>query len=332
MINSWTLKTHGDPVKATRKFLRDLWSQAKLDGMLVPSYYPRAALIKPYLLESPDRLVSADPFAPLTTSSAAQRVAMLARQRPEAHLGAVLRPCEVRALQQIIKRGAVPIKNWLLIGVDCLATYAADDYTWRMQKSGDAEQLTRKGLLFARQGGIAPYRYRPSCQMCTQFYTQQVDINIGLLGLPVKQVMFITARDDKTARLLDLPHLTDGKADPILVLQRKRLLVRLRERRQRTQERLFQRIAPGMPDDVPGIIAFLDNCSPCQHCLQICPIYDGELEPLQMGRSVSEAAVASWLGACARCGLCEDACPKHIPLTAVIGRIIKARASNPMAA
>jgi len=71
-----------------------------------------------------------------------------------------LRPCEMRALNEMAARGAVKRGDVLAVCTDCLGTFPADEFAWRTERS--SKGLTKDTLQFAPQGGISAYRYRPA--------------------------------------------------------------------------------------------------------------------------------------------------------------------------
>ena len=328
MRTNWVLQNRGDLLETIEKFLYDVWGQALLDGMIVPRHVPGALGAQPVYLDDRKQLERVDPFAPSMAPNAARLVAQLAREHPPrplnalpdggARLGAVLRPCEARAFLALAGREMLP--PVLIIGVDCLGTFTAEDYAWRAEKYGE-EWLTRDALQFAPQGGIALYRDRLACQTCVAPMLEEADLSLGLLGLRTRQFMLVTARDAEAARRLHLDLITDGEASPELVAQHERMRVTLAERRGRALTRLARTLPPDLPRDVNALITYLVNCAPCQACLTACPIYADELAGSQSGGDVSRDAVSRWLAACVGCGLCEEACPKHAPLSLVMNSI-----------
>lgn len=321
MSNAWMIYTHDDPLKTIRRFLHDLWQQAELQGMLLPTYQDDQAETKPHIVEDIKLLQEADPCVPLMPVNSSKLVVEYARLHPEGRYGAVLRSCEGRALTEITRRADLDLKNWLLIGVDCLASYPEDDFEWRVQKAGTVEQLTQENLSHARQGGIALHRFRHACQMCTAPQASLGDVLICLLGLPVKHVLLVQAKDEATARRLHLDQITDGEAPPALVAQHEQTVHTLVERRSRTLEHMIQDLNENLPQDVDELIAHLQNCTPCRECLDVCPIYSYELDQSGSEPVLSREAAIRWLVSCVSCGMCEQACPNHLPLTATLRRI-----------
>jgi len=314
MNTQWFLKTSGDALGRSRAFLGALWQSAGLTGMLLPVLPEGDHAPHVEFLREARRLAEADPFAPLMTSNRARDVAERARTGLEGPVGAVLRPCEIRALLAVARRRSIPLDSYLLIGVDCLATFPPEAYERRAREIGGAEELTREALLFARQGGILLYRNRPACQRCGAPLPEAVDLCLGVHGLAVGEAILVTARDEATARRLNLEAITDGPAPQELVTQHERMAAALEARRGRTRSRMEAELG-SLPASIDDLIAHIRACAPCRECLEACPIYDGELE------AADPKEVAEWLVSCAGCGMCQQACPNHLPLPAVIDHI-----------
>lgn len=328
MGKHWILKTKGDPLGTIRNFLYTLWLHAELDGILLPVYKDGEIGVEPCLVEEPNQLAEVDPIVPFVTINSAKVVAQLSKEHPDSHIGVILRSCEARALADKVGRGALEIVNWLLIGIDCLASFPMEDLEWRLKKAGTLENLTREALKFARLGNIAPYRFRQACQMCISPSCADVDLKIILIGLPVNTSILLSARNEEIMDRLGLLQITDGLAPVSLVIQHRRRLEMLIERRASYQNRKMVTLEEDLPSETASLLALFCDCSPCRLCLENCPIYEGELTVHGNGNSVHMDEVECWLGACVACGMCEQACPKKYPLTAIhscIARGIRVR-------
>jgi formate dehydrogenase subunit beta len=320
-MTTWMLKTNDSPLAAARQFLQTIWAYAKLDGMIVPVQQPGDSTVRMTLINDAAQLLEANPFVPLMQFNAGKLVAQLARERPDARLAVVVRACELRAFDERVKMDVVNLKKWLMIGVECSACFPAQDFEWRVQNAGGVEGLTRLVLRNARQGGIAPDRFRSACQMCSRPEPAHFDLCLELLGLPVNETMLISAKDEAVARKFHLPEITDGPASPRLIAQHDRMLKTIEERRQRARDREIRELSPDLPSTVEGLISFLLGCRPCQKCIEACPVAAEEFAPAMNSGKVSVDLAKRWLVSCAECGMCEQACPKGVPLAAVMNRI-----------
>jgi len=309
MNTNWMIQTHGDPLGALQKFVKTLWEQTDLDMMVVaPNGHG-------FLLESPDELEHLNPFRPLMKLNSARLVVDTAKKHPGKRIGAMLRPCEMRALNEMAARGAVKRDDVLAVCTDCLGTFPAEEIEWRRERS--SKGLTSESLQFAPQGGISAYRYRPACQMCAEPGATEGDVNIGVFGLPVRQSMLVSARDGKVI----LETLTDELATDDLTTKREQMLAKISERHVRTRERVLESLETNLPANVQELLLQFESCEDCQACMNVCPICSVD-EPRKdaSGRLVREDVV-NWLLSCAGCGMCEQSCPQHQPLSAVFSHI-----------
>lgn len=321
MDNWLMIKTHGDPLGTLRKLIRTVWAQLNLDGMLVPIDTSVDISIKPRIIKKPSQLEEVNPFKPLMSINAAKLIPELINSYPDSYLGALLRPCEMRALVEMIKRNKFSMDKLLTISIDCLGTFPADEFIWRAGRKGATEDLTKETLQFARQGGIMAYRYRSACQLCVSPNAHGADLNIGILGLPIRQYLLIATKDSAVDNRLSLESIADGPAESSLITQREKLLAKLEERRTRTRNRVTQGIADILPANIETLIDHLGECGDCQKCLDTCPICSIDFPQRGEDNRYQTSDIMRWMVSCAGCGMCEQACPQHQPLSIIFGHI-----------
>lgn len=320
MKTAWVLRTNNEPQSAVVRLLENLWQRAEIETMLAPTRAGDPAGVEPTWLTSREGLKQVDLFAPLMKRNAAAALAERAERGPR-WSGALLRPCEARAVNDLVRREKLSRDRLLTIGFDCLSTLAEDDYLEREVRESGAQRMTQEALQFAPQGGILAYRNRRACQACPQPVPSEVDIVLGFLGMPVRKSILVLARDEALASSLGLGDLTDGPASDALVDSRAARVAQVVARNRRTAERFMRALSADLPSDVEELIAYFDNCEPCQQCLESCAIYDGELVALSERELGRAARVGRWLAACVGCGMCEQACPREMPLAALHDRL-----------
>jgi len=321
MQTQWMVQTRGDPIGTVRNFLQAVWSQSSLDSMLVPLNGSEQAPPKPRWIDDPANLNGVNPFKPLMTVNAARFVPPAKREHPDANLGALLRPCEMRALVEMVKHDGFSMDGLLTISVDCLGTIPLDEFHWRSSRQEPADGLTHDTLQFARQGGILAYRFRSACQICASPEARNADLNINVLGLPVRQVILVQARDAETAQRCRLEAITDGLADPGMLQQHEKVTARMSERHRRTIERVAQGLGDAFPRDLDTLIAQFESCGDCQSCMQVCPICSVDFPFREQNGHYQRKDFIRWLISCAGCGMCEQACQDHLPLSAIFRHI-----------
>jgi formate dehydrogenase subunit beta len=323
MNTYWSLETHGDPLGAIRECVKTVWLEARLDGMLVTPNGSHTASAKPRLVEDPEQLAEVNVFKPLMTVNAARLVPDLLRQHPQARLGALLRPCEMRALVEMTKHASFSLDNLLTISVDCLGTLPAEEYQWRAERAEKlhsdqtSDSLAQEALQFARQGGIVAYRYRSACQFCSAPDARNADLNIHVLGLPVRQHILVQARDRAASERYVLTSITDGEANPELVAQHVHLLAKMSTRHQNTLQTITEGLGSLLAANAEALIAQLEQCGDCQTCMNVCPICSVDRPARGADGKYARREVMRWLVSCAGCGMCEQSCPNRLPLAAI---------------
>lgn len=316
MNTKWLVDTNGDPLGAIQNIFTEAWDRFELDRMLVPTNGNGV----PHLLYDTDEIRQVNPFKPLMKFNSAKFLPQILKEQPEARVGAVLRPCEVRALEAKAKRESIPSERMLTISVDCLGTYSPEDYQWRAERKGSAESLDGEELLFARQGGIAAYRFRPACQTCQAPVGEGADINIGVIGLPVRQKILVDIRDQATAETMGAKR-SSSPADHAYIDQRQYVANRLLQRSSQTRQRLLDNLESILPGDLDALIEQFEHCGECRSCFEICPLCAADY-PAKDGAGLYEREqVKQWMISCAGCGMCEQACPNHMPLVTIFTKI-----------
>jgi formate dehydrogenase subunit beta len=333
MHNQWYIETHGDPLGQVRDLIKNIWLQSNLDGMLVTLNGDDEARAMPRFISDTADVEKINPFKPLMEINIARQIPDLIANHPDSRVGALLRPCEMRALTEMTKHASINIENLLTISVDCLGTLPADEYQWRLERADKSitteeaklaepsDELAREALKFARQGGIVPYRYRSACQVCTSPAATHAHINIHILGLPVRQHMLFSVSDPSIEKQLNIENLVDGKADEELIHQHERILSKMSERHQRTMERLNEGLGGLLPVDVDAVIRVLESCGDCQKCMDVCPICSVDRPERSPEGHYDRSGVTRWLVSCAGCGMCEQSCPNHLPISALFAYI-----------
>lgn len=316
MNTKWLVETNGDPLGAIQYIFAEAWERFGLDSMVVPTNGNGS----PHLLHDPMDLHRVNPFKPLMTYNAAKFLPQILDEQPEARVGALLRPCEVRALEAKSNREGISSERMLTICVDCLGTYSPEDYQWRAKRKGSPESLDGETLHFARQGGIAVYRFRSACQACRTPIGDGADINIGVIGLPVRQKILVDVPDPATAETLGVES-SETTADQPFFDQREHVATRLLQRGTHTRQRLVDSLESILPRDLDALINQFERCGECRSCFEVCPLCAADYPTKDSAGLYERKQVMQWMISCAGCGMCEQACPNHLPLVTIFTNI-----------
>lgn len=316
MNTRWLVETRGDPISAVQQVMIKAWEGFDLDLMMVSiNGHGRQRV-----LAHPEELQQVNPFKPLMTKNTAKYLPEFLQENPDSRLGVLLRPCESRALRGKQKRESFPNERLMIISVDCLSTYPEDDYQWRSKRKGSTERLNTGSLQFARQGGIAAYRFRSACQACRSPVCQDADINIGVLGLPVRQKIMIQVRGESTLDHFKIEQ-SSNEEDSVLFRQRDRIVSRLLQRGSQTRNRLIDNLDSILPRDMDALLDQFEGCGDCRECLDKCPLCDSDYPAKDKRGRYQLTDVEQWMISCAGCGMCEQACPNHLPLVTIFASI-----------
>lgn len=326
METTWAINTFGDPLGSVVQLVDGVWRETGLEGMLVSTdmldkHIGDKPVAEDCVLDQPAQLQKINPFRPAMHVNAATYVPGILREKPAGRYGVVLRPCEMRTLDQLEKLDPFPREHLVTICVDCLGTFPAGDLEWRTERRGSADGLASDTLKFARQGGISVDRYRPACQICRSSGAEDADVNIWVIGLPARQVIMVNIPQRELAGQFHFANSALVEADNELIKMRQRVLDRVTTRNQHSRDRFIQELIDSLPATIEAIAEQLENCGECRECLEACPICSARRLDRGPDGRYNRREIAQWLAACAGCGMCEQACMKNLPLSAVFGVI-----------
>ncbi len=327
----------GHVLGALRDFLKKLLEKGIVDYLLVPQEISHGRTLAPTLIKDPAQLDKANPFSPVMPVSSAAIVSKLTVDKPVQKLGVVLKPCEVRALIELVKLQQANLENLVIIGTDCPGTYEVEDYAQFVDKMEAAPGEKAERILTAMfQSAVKPdsqplpIPLRTACQMCNAFTPSSADIALGLFG--VEGGVSITMDTELAEKLGLAVKATSDCQAAIAPLLDKRNLVR---------EHVFAEYR-GKMKSIVDFADCLNTCIRCYACSTACPLCycrvcffrTDTFEPesqryyrwadkegaLRMPTEIllyhltrlSHVAMS-----CCGCGMCESACPRKLPLTTI---------------
>lgn len=222
-----------------------------------------------------------------------------------------------------------------------MGTYEIEEYAkFIAQMEGEEKEKGKKVLAEMRQN-IAkpgteslPISLRPACKVCTFFTPSIENINLSLFG--ANDELMITIESDFVEKLSLLVKETPGHQEAINALMNVRTAVR---------EKAFAEFREKMKS-VNDLADLLSTCIRCYACSSACPIcycricffrtetfepesdryfqWAEEEGALRMPTEIllyHLTRLNHMAASCVDCGMCESACPRHIPLTTIFEAI-----------
>lgn len=327
-VNRLIQVRNGEVLHALRDFLAAWWGRYSLDALLAPVEVPARSTVVTQVIEDPAGLAAVNPFAPVMLGNAAASISDYAQRYAGRRVAAILRPCELRTLVELRQQGRLlaEANAVVTLGVDCLATFAAEGYALRVEARG-ADAVTREALAYADEGGLPPQELRTACQVCSWPAPRGADLTLGVFGTKAGEYLLLIARDEATDARLGLGAVAAGLATESQAVRREVAIGAVAERRARTRAQLDSTAHDGHRfGDLGSVLAWFANCSLCGDCLDACPLYNGELSGLLGVHGARPplaelVGVSRWLAACSGCGMCEAACDQRVPLMLLISSL-----------
>jgi formate dehydrogenase subunit beta len=320
---------------AVRGFLKRLLEEDVVDAVLVPMRTPSGALT-PALVAEAEALDGADPLAPVMGLNAARVVGAVSIREPRGKIAAVLRPCEMRALVELVKLQQASLDDLVTVVIDCPGTYTVADYA-AMQAEGGVDRAALYATM--QSGDLAPqdgYAFRDACQMCEKPHAQGGDILLALFGADLASGIPVGLPDDVAETLgmeaADVDGPRAGVVDKVAAARTEVRDARFSEIREQLDE-----------EGIEGVFA---TCVRCHNCMTTCPICYCKTclfkSPIFDHEPVQYVNWAQRKGAyrlpadtmlfhltrlnhmvlsCIGCGVCSDACPADLPVARVFRAI-----------
>ncbi|MBN2890045.1 MAG: 4Fe-4S dicluster domain-containing protein [Deltaproteobacteria bacterium] len=318
-------------------FLSRLLASGLVGSLLVPKKNTGGDNYVQALIKDPAMLADTDVTVPVMPVQSARIIANLAVREPGEVIGVVVKPCEVRAIVELVKFQQIIRSAIMIIAVDCLGTYEPKVYS-AMVKAGHhpAADLRQK----AAAGSFAPldgYAFRSACDIC-EFPApnpEVVDVVIGLWGVDTAKQLCLAVRDELADAFAAKDILAiNGQEAPT----RQECIDQLAKARTANRDVVLgefgQRIG-----SLKGMQELLSTCIRCHNCMINCPIcYCRECVFRSPTFEHTPDQYLSWaerkgamrmpantlmfhttrlnhmVTSCIGCGLCDTACPSDIPV------------------
>lgn len=318
--------------QAINNFLKELFAKKVVETMLVPLAHPAGTNVVQALISDPANLDKADVYAPVMPVNSAKILQAMTRLTPsDRKTAVVIRPCEMRAVIELIKLKQVQPDNLIFIGIDCPGAYSVANYPKFVSENKTSDDFVKAGFKWADDTML-----RAGCQICEYPYPLTADITIGMIGLEPGKVILQanTAQGEEIFKTLGLK-IDEDSAD---AKKRQEALSKFATDVKDRRKKFFAKTK----EEIGGIeklTKVFASCIKCQNCRQACPIcYCREcvfISPtfeLESDKYLRQADKKGGIrmpadtllfhltrmnhmgNSCVGCGACEEACPNDIPL------------------
>jgi formate dehydrogenase (coenzyme F420) beta subunit len=337
-MNTFIPADNGDILAAVRGFLHHLLEDQVVDALYCPVKVASGAIM-PTLVTEPSYLEQADPLTPVMTINGARAVSLLTRTGEPRKLGIVLRPCEIRALIELVKLQQATLENMVIISIDCAGTYEVNDF-FAYEAEGNFKLKTYLESAYSMsESGSEGLQMRSACQICTQPVPEHADIHLRLFGVDTNQGIPVTLRDELKPSIQFL-----SESEFQSAITQSDLQQMLSNRKDAKQERLDE-INRQMQSN-GGFSSLFDNCIRCHNCMTVCPIcycktclfrtqsfdhlpehYYGAARRKGALRMLPDTTLFHMTRlnhmslSCVNCGMCTSACPMDIPVGTIFTAI-----------
>lgn len=315
---------------------RQLFQKKVIDALLIPQELPTGKNVVQTLVSRAESLQTVNPLAPVLPVNSARIVSAMTKVAPsQRRVGVVLRPCELRALIELVKLKQASLENLVLIGIDCFGTYSVNHYSKLAQEVSSPTE----DFLKAVKRGKEDSSLREACQICEYPIPINADLIIGLVGVDFEKNILLEASTPEGERILEALELKDSNETEMG--KRQEAISQLVAQRAKKRDELLEQTQR----DVYGLenlLTLFAPCINCHNCKTACPLcyckecffesptFDVEAEKY-LGWAERRGTIRMPTDtllfhltrmnhmaiSCVGCGMCQEACPNDIPVSSM---------------
>jgi len=288
------------------------------------------------LITDADDLKNAVPLYPQMPVNAGKVLSDFTLLEPiQEPVAAVLRPCELRAFIELVKRHHGNLDNILLISLTCGGVRSLKS----LGGKNDLKDLSSYWESVSKSD-LAPNN-RETCQTCEQFIPQNADMVIATVGqkdMDKECTVFLTSpKGEEYAQAAPGSTVSEEMEN-----EKTQALMDKRSEQKAKLLETFKHNQSGLK----ALIKTFAPCLGCHGCRQVCPIclchlcdFDSktlEYQPVNVrselnqkgGLKVPPGNIFFHLGrmshmavSCVSCGMCSDVCPVNIPVATLFSTV-----------
>jgi len=274
------------------------------------------------------------PTIPLMPANAAKSISRLTMvESLKSPIAVVLRPCELRALFELVKLEQARLDNMIFISFTCGGVFPT-----RIMKDGLHDKLEKYWENIKTGENLEDLR--ESCRICEHFVPDNADIILNLVGENnISHETTVLLKSEKGEKLL-----TDKINKFVEIDLESEKLRSCINKRTEVKSKIYGAFETEK-FGVDGLTRFFGRCINCHACSKACPVcycklcffesaeneYNpSTLETMLNNRGALRLPVDTifyHLGrlihvgiTCVGCGMCSDACPTDIPVSRIFSK------------
>jgi len=330
------LKINKNVDQSILELLKFLLERGKVKGVFTLKKISKDGAVAYSLITKSDELKDAVPLFPLMPVNAGKLLSRFTLKGESTKpVAAVVKPCELRAFVELVKREQGSLENLFIISSTCGGVYPL-----KMAVDKTVEKNLSKYWDAVKKAEILD-ELRPVCKGCEEFTPYTADMTVDLIAkndIDKQCVILLNTKKGEElvkgmkAEFLE-KDLDNGKLD------------KFQSKREVEKKKLFSEIET-KTKDMDGLIDIFGRCIGCHGCMRVCPIcycklcefespnseykpptYESELNK-RGGLRVPPGTIYYQLGrlshisiSCVSCGLCEDVCPVDIPISVIFKKV-----------
>jgi len=282
------------------------------------------------LITDTQMMKDAIPLHPFMPVNAAQELSRFTGMRKP--IAVVIKPCELRAFVELVKRSQGNLEQFLIISYTCGGVFRFEATT-----AGKAEKQL-PAYWKAVSSGKNSDDIRLTCRACEHFVPMHADITVSLIGEKIDQECSLFLHTEKAVKM------AESFGEPLSECEMaSKTIDELRVQRQAEKHHIFEKIESQKGLD--GMIQLFGKCIGCHGCRHVCPIchcvlcdfeshlFDSETEIIESELNSKGAlrlppdTILFQLGrlshmsfSCVGCGMCTEVCPAAIPVASIFMR------------
>jgi len=330
------LKINKNSEQGVLEVLKFLLEKGKVKGVFTLKKIGKDGAVAYSLITKSDELKDAVPFYPLMPVNAGKLLSRFTlRGSTTDPVIAVVRPCELRAFIELVKRDQGSLDNIFFISSTCGGVYPL-----KMAADKKIEENLSKYWDAVSKGEILT-DLRSACKGCEEFIPYTSDMTVDLIAKnDIDKQCVILLNNEKAEKLVE-----DIKGEFLARELDKGKLDKFCGKREAEKKKLFNEIEAKMKG-LDGFIDIFGKCIGCHGCSKVCPICycklcefespDSEYKPSNYetdlekrgGLRVPPGITYFQIGrldhvtiSCVGCGACEDVCPVDIPLSSIYKKV-----------